>query len=352
MGMAFVLAAAACAAAQTYTITDLGVLKGDNESSGFWINNLGDVVGCSDTRSSSGYPCTGLIPGQHAFYWSAARGMRDLGTLAGATVSGAIGVNDSGTVVGYSNVKEQPATNFIAVQWSRSGAISKLGTLSGGDSSSAFEVNSSGEIAGDSFLSDGKVNATSWTDKKIKNLGSLPGAIFTAGLDINDDGEIVGESVFRYGPPFTSHAFLWKQMTMTDLGTLKGGTTSMANALNSLGVVVGQSDGSNTGGLWHAVKWDIRGKIEDLGVLKGGTYSVAFDVNDAAVVVGYGNTSTNAAHAIVWTTGGDVKDLNNLIPANSGWTLINANAINNTGQITGYGTKAGHNHAFLLTPVN
>jgi len=32
--------------------------------------------------------------------------------------------------------------------------------------------------------------------------------------------------------------------------------------------------------------------------------------------------------------------------------LINANAVNDSGQITGYGTKNGHNHAFLLTPVN
>jgi len=30
--------------------------------------------------------------------------------------------------------------------------------------------------------------------------------------------------------------------------------------------------------------------------------------------------------------------------------LINANAINNVGQITGYGTHNGFNHAFLLTP--
>jgi len=350
--MAFVAAAAACAAAQTYTIIDLGVLKGDNESSGFWINNLGDVVGCSDTHSSSGYPCTGLIRGQHAFYWSAAGGMKDLGTLAGATVSGAIGVNDSGMVVGYSNVKGQPATNFVAVEWSSGGVISRLGTLPGGDSSSAFEVNSSGEISGDSILSNGRVNATSWTDKKIKNLGSLPGAIFTAGLDINDSGEIVGESVFSDGPPFTSHAFLWKHMTMTDLGTLKGGKTSIANAVNSGGVVAGQSDGSDTRGLWHAVKWNASRKIEDLGVLKGGTYSVAFGVNDSIVVVGYGNTSTNAAHAMVWTASDGMKDLNHLVPDNSGWTLINANAINNIGQITGYGTKGGHNHAFLLTPVN
>jgi probable HAF family extracellular repeat protein len=348
----FTLACASLAAGQTYTITDLGVLKGDNESSGFWINNYGDVAGCSDTQTSEGYPCTGLVAGQHAFYWSKATGMKDLGTLSGATVSGAIGLNDAGAVVGYSNVKGQPATNFVAVKWSPAGAITNLGTLPGGSSSSAFQINSASEIAGDSFLSNGIVDATSWTNNQIKNLGRLPNAIFTAGLAINDNGHIVGESVFTYGPPFKSHAFLWNGSAMKDIGTLPGGVTSMANAINNTGIIVGQSDSSASGGHWHAVLWNTSNVIKDLGVLKGGTYSVAFGVNESSVVVGYGNISTNAAHAMIWTSSKGMQDLNSLIPANSGWVLINANGINRVGQITGYGSKNGHNHAFLLTPAN
>ena len=347
-----VLVAATSAVGQTYTIKDLGVLKGDNESSGFWINNLGEVAGCSDTQTVYGYPCTGLVAGQHAFLWRPGKGMKDLGTLSGATVSGAIGLNDTGVVVGYSNVKGQPVTDFVATQWSSSGTISNLGTLSGGASSAAFQINSGGEISGDSFVASGAVNATQWTNNKIKNLGKLKNAIFTAGLAINDNGYIVGESVFAYGPPFTSHGFLWNGSTMKDLGTLWGGITSMANAINSSGVVVGQSDGHNTGGHWHAVMWGASGNIKDLGLLQGGTYSIAFGVNDSEIVVGYGNIANNAAHAMIWTASKGMLDLNSLIPSNSGWTLINANAINNVGQITGYGSRNGHNHAFVLTPVN
>ena len=338
--------------AQTYTITDLGVLTGKNESSGFWINNLGDVVGCSDMQTSMGYPCTGLVAGQHAFLWRRGKGMKDLGVLSGGNVSGAIGVNDSGTVVGYSNMKGHPATDFFAVEWSPTGTKTNLGTLSGGNSSAAFQINSAGDISGDSFLSSGVVNATRWTNGKIKNLGKLPNAIFTAGLAINDNGYVVGESVFSYGPPFVSHAFVWNGSTMKDLGTLLGGLTSMANAINSNGVIVGQSDGILTLGHWHAVQWNASGKIKDLGLLKGGTYSVAFGVNDSDVVVGYGNIGNNAAHAMIWTSAHGMRDLNSLIPANSGWTLINANAINNVGQITGYGSHNSHNHAFVLTPLN
>ena len=350
--LAFVTIAVVVASAQTYTVTDIGVLKGDNESAGFWINNLGEVVGCSDTQTVEGYPCTGLVAGQHAFSWTKSGGIKDLGTLSGGTVSGAIGVNDSGTVVGYSNVKGQLATNFVAAQWKSTGAISNLGTLSGGASSAAFEINSAGVVAGDSFLSSGIVDATSWTSNKIKNLGSLSKAIFTAGLDINDGGSIVGESVFSYGPPFTSHGFLWNGSTMKDLGTLTGGVTSMANAINNSGVIVGQSDGISTLGLWHAVLWNTSNKIQDLGTIPGGTYSVAFGINDSSVVVGYGNIWNNAAHAMIWTSTGGMQDLNSLISASTGWVLINANSINNAGQITGYGMKGGHNHAFMLTPVN
>jgi len=354
--VAFALASGALSSAvslaQTYTVTDLGVLKGDNESSGFWINNLGEVVGCSDTETAEGYPCTGLVAGQHAFHWSKSGGMKDLGTLSEGNVSAAQGISDAGAVVGYSNIKGQPATNFSAFLWSTGTGMVNLGTLPGGSSSAAFQINSSGVVAGDSFTSSGIVKATSWAHDKIKNLGALPKSVFTAALAINDNGHVVGESVFGYGPPFESRGFLWNGSSLEDLGTLPGGVTSIANAINTSGEIAGQSDGSSTSGHWHAVLWDTSRKIHDLGVISGGNYSIAFAVNDSEVVVGYGNLRNNAAHAMIWTSSGGMQDLNSLIPSGSGWVLINANAINNVGQITGYGVIKGHNHAFLLTPMD
>src|ERR1022692_3425720 len=78
LGILAALTLTACAAAQTYTVTDIGVLKGDTESSGFWINSSGAVVGCADTANSEGYPCTGTGAGQHAFYWTKSGGLKDL----------------------------------------------------------------------------------------------------------------------------------------------------------------------------------------------------------------------------------------------------------------------------------
>lgn len=46
---------------------------------------------------------------------------------------------------------------------------------------------------------------------------------------------------------------------------------------------------------------------------------------------------------------GHTVDLNNLIPANSGWVLLTARGINNSGQIVGTGIFNGEYHAYRLT---
>jgi probable HAF family extracellular repeat protein len=86
--------------------------------------------------------------------------------------------------------------------------------------------------------------------------------------------------------------------------------------------------------------------MTDLGTLPGANYSDASAINDAGIIVGqsgtYGNASGN--HAYMWQDG-VMTDLNSLLPAHSGITLINATGINNAGQIVGYGTGG----QFLLT---
>jgi hypothetical protein len=61
------------------------------------------------------------------------------------------------------------------------------------------------------------------------------------------------------------------------------------------------------------------------------------------------NTGFTLYHAVIFS-GTRLRDLNGLIPANSGWELTQATGINDAGQITGYGTFQGETHAFLLTP--
>src|SRR5206468_3969954 len=81
----------------------------------------------------------------------------------------------------------------------------------------------------------------------MTDLGTL-GGWGSAARGINDDGAIVGESLTASGD---THAFLYEDGTMTDLGTL-GGRFSNAYGINFKGEVVGES---GTGSGNHAVLW-------------------------------------------------------------------------------------------------
>ena len=128
---------------------------------------------------------------------------------------------------------------------------------------------------------------------------------------------------------------------MIDLGTQPGAIgNSQAVALNEAGAVVGHSV-TSTGGQ-HAMLWTPDGfgggAMRDLGVLAGGTdLSSAFGINAANEVVGYSN-SAGSDHAFYWTEASGIVDLNSLTDASGqAWVLRFAHAINDRGQIVGYG---------------
>jgi probable HAF family extracellular repeat protein len=141
-----------------------------------------------------------------------------------------------------------------------------------------------------------------------------------------------------------SHAFLFSNGAMIDLGTL-GGSNSGGFGINAAGQVAGYS--ATSSGEDHAFLYS-NGTMWDLGTL-GGSYSRGFGINSAGQVTGYADTGS-AQHAFLYSNG-VMADLNDLIDTNSGWILHNANGINDAGQIIGSGIFNGRTHAFLLTPV-
>jgi probable HAF family extracellular repeat protein len=64
-------------------------------------------------------------------------------------------------------------------------------------------------------------------------------------------------------------------------------------------------------------------------------------------VVGFSAVANKSDHAFLYSSG-TMQDLNDLITPNSGWTLLDATAINEAGQITGFGSIGGQTHVFLL----
>jgi probable HAF family extracellular repeat protein len=303
---------------QDYTITDLGTLGGPTSYASD-INALGQVVGYSNPRGSLNY---------HAFFWTRSGGMQDLGTLGGRT-SFAYGLNNIGV-------------------WTKSGGMQDLGTL-GGTLSNALSINDSGQVVGGSPTGPSGLSTQAflWTKGGgFQGLGTLGGS-YSFAYSINSQGQVVGSSVM---PGDTiQHDFLWSQAAgMKDVGTIGDGSIPMR--INNRGDYVGYS--IKIGGNDRAFIWTSTTGHVDLGTLGGG-FSQAWCMNDRGQVVGRSGLAADniTAHAFLWTATEGMQDLNKFLHPHSRWVLTAATAINNVGQIVGWGTKNGkEERAFLLTP--
>ena len=112
---------------------------------------------------------------------------------------------------------------------------------------------------------------------------------------------------------------------MTPVPTL-GGTFSNVYGQNELGHVVGWSnvagDASSHGYLYAD------GVLTEMGTL-GGAYSLASGISNSGEIVGRAQVADGTDHAAKWV-GGVAQDLNDLIPAGSGWELQYAAGVNDS----------------------
>ncbi len=303
------------AAAQTYTVTDLGTLPGGTYTFPSAINNLGHVTGTADAFVN--VSATSTERGDEAFFWHNGK-MEDIGNH-NLLISGGYAINDKDEIVGSG----MDSCGNTSGYWKKGAKYPTVGNYG-----CAYGINNKGQIAEDTHA----------------YYAALPDVHEAA---INDAGLVVGSADVSAKPGTEPHhAVLWRKGVRQDLGTL-GGTESRALAVNTPGQIIGISSiaqaAADGNPLYHAFFWNA-GKMTDLGTLPGDKQSGANALNARAEVVG-----ASGGRGCLWR-GGKAYDLNALLPAGSGWILQGASGINNRGQIVGTGLHRGKKRGYLLTP--
>lgn len=315
----------ASAAMQSDLFTDLGAL-GLLDSKAYGINAAGQVVGVSSDLSGK----------KRAFLWDGS--MRDLGVLPNATESFAYAINDAGQVTGVSmNLGSLTPRAFL---W-QNNSMTDIGGFT------PRAINKTGDVVGAMTTKRNNAEwyerACLWRNNTLSDLGTLAGN-YSYAYGINDAGQIAGVSFTASDA--NSRAFLWNNGSISDLGTL-GGANSQAYAISNGRYAVGYANA--VGDAQHAVLYTLgtsggANTSTDLGTLSA-PYSYAYAVNSKAQVVG------TSGQVFIWQNGA-MFDLNMLLPPDSGWTLEAASAINEKGQIAGWGKQLGLTRAFLISRVS
>ncbi len=349
--------------------TDLGALPGPPGLSAAvtWISPNGLISGFSENGEID--PLLDLAA-FHGALWHNGK-IIDLKPLPGGYESWANAVNDQGQVAGFSSNETYDANSLAglvtrtrAVLW-QNGVAKDLGTLGGTDANARF-INNQGQIVGHSYTINSlpnpvphcgdtplTVHAFIWENGKMMDLGTLGGSCAFA-FALNNNGQVVGQA--NIAGDDESHPFIWQQEKMKDLGGL-GGTYGYATWLNEFGEVVGAATNEGDQALF-AFEWK-NGAITNLGTLPGNVCSVSDAINTSGKVVGGSGISISAyfpactdlvEHAFLWDSRRMI-DLNSFVPDSSDLTLNEAVFINDSGEITGFGTLPnGDQHVFVLVP--
>jgi hypothetical protein len=271
----------------------------------------------------------GVTSDQKAAIWSASDGLVRVPLPAEFPFSESVSINSLGDAVGSASATD--ASHRVAFLFHQGKTV-----LLPGDQSRATFINDAGVIAGQAKLPDQKaVGPMLWRDGSPVDLKLCCSG--TAKL-INAHMLVVGDT---YDTEGRYHAFLWDAAHGTTRISVPGEEYSSVLALNDRGVAIIRV--TPVGLFLYA-----GGRLESIDIPKGEPRSI----NLGGAIVGSFGPGPEAQRAFLWDHAHGMRDLNALIPADSGWILEVASSINDRGEIVGCGDHGNtQNAGFLLRPI-
>jgi probable HAF family extracellular repeat protein len=334
----------------SYTVIDLGILPGGNESRAYGINSSSQVVGDSTVTPVGGVVTT------HGFLCAIDNDgrptMKDIGTLGGRH-SRARGINNAGQIAGTSEPTPYVDHAFrYTIGEDGQGTMEDLGALPGANASYGYAINNLGQVAGEAMVPAASgiwpYHAFRYTDPgPMADLGTVGAYAQTEAYGINDNGWVVGLATGAGGG--FGHAFLYANGVMMDIGAPLTGYYTKATGINNAGQIVGWAR-PESGGVTYGFLYINETTATPLGTL-GGNNCYPTGLNNVGQVVGHDTTPSGFQHPFLWMQN-TLKDLTSLVVGTNPFAQLQvATAINDGGWITGYGKMPDNSiHAFLAIP--
>src|SRR5579872_705872 len=344
------LAALTAAQQPRYRVIDLGTLGGAY-STGFGINNAGDVAGQAATPAQTdGFSAT-------AFVWSRQNGITNLGVFGPPLFPACSGCSSDAAAVGASGevamgseiaTPDPNGEDFCQFYnpfdpasaqhrqcrggiW-RNGVITALSNLPGGNNANPFWMNNLGQISGQAENGIPDSSCSIVTPFQIRRFqpvvwgpnGEIERVLsplvtkdvtdtVAVAFTINDHGQVVGNSGLcstvglppsSVGNSTASHAVLWdSDGSVHDLGSL-GGALNGASSINNRGEIVGIAQSPKDGTV-HAFLWTRQTGMLDYGGFPGAVATVVgccHTNNDRGEIIGFSIEPSNPyfGRALIW----------------------------------------------------
>jgi uncharacterized membrane protein len=253
--------------------------------------------------------------------------------VSGTTFTDALGINNTGQIVGYYGDNDQDFSGFLL-----SGGNYTTLQVPGASLSQASGINDAGQIVGD-YQAGGTTQGFLLSGGNYTTL-DVPGADTTQAFGINDVGQIVGfEDPRRVGFGFLLSGGNYTTLDVPGTSGLPG---TIASGINDAGQIVGSYSSSNINGTAIHGFLLSGGNYTTLDV-PGATYTSANGINDVGQIVG--DYQAGSATQGFLLSGGSFTTFD--VP---GATYTSANGINDAGQIVGDYSDASGEHGFLATP--